>query len=171
LKTEGETIRSFLERDHHRLDQLLARPSGDLNNIDTEAFAEFRRGLLKHIGMEEKILLPAIQRLRGGEPLAIAAKLRLDHGAIAALLVPSPRGAVLRALKTVLAVHNRIEEGPDSVYAECDRLADSEAEELVRRLRATPEVRAAGHVDGPKVEAAARRSLARAGFDSTLLDS
>ena len=89
--TDGETIRSFLERDHARLDQLLARAGRDPENIDMEAFGEFRRGLLKHIGMEEKILLPAIQRLRCGEPLAIAAKLRLDHGAIAALLVPTPR--------------------------------------------------------------------------------
>ncbi|HEY9158591.1 hemerythrin domain-containing protein [Candidatus Binatus sp.] len=169
--TDGETIRSFLERDHARLDQLLARAGRDLENIDMKAFGEFRRGLLKHIGMEEKILLPAMQRLRCGEPLAIAAKLRLDHGAIAALLVPMPRGAVLRALKTVLATHNRIEEGPDGVYAECDRIADTESEALVRCLRAAPEVPAAAHVDGPKVESAARRALARAGFDAALLDS
>jgi len=136
-----------------------------------ETFGEFRRGLLKHIGMEEKILLPAIQRLRGGEPLAIAARLRLDHGAIAALLVPTPRGAVLRTLKTVLATHNRVEEGPDGVYAECDRIADTESEALVRCLRAAPEVPAAAHVDGPKVESSARRALARAGFDASLLDS
>jgi Hemerythrin HHE cation binding domain len=171
LNTEGETIRSFLERDHQRLDQLLDRASGDLDNIDMEAFGEFRRELLKHIGMEEKILLPAIQQLRGGEPLPIAARLRLDHGAVAALLVPTPRVALLRALKSVLAVHNRIEEGQDGVYAECDRIADTDSEAIVGRLRAAPEVPAAAHVDGPKVEAAARRSLARAGFDSMLLDS
>jgi len=87
LNTEGETIRSSLEHDHQRLDRLLARASGDLDNIDMEAFGEFRRGLLKHVGMEEKILLPAIQQLRGGEPLPIASRLRLDHGAIAALLL------------------------------------------------------------------------------------
>jgi hypothetical protein len=37
--------------------------------------------------MEEKVLLPFAQKKRGGEPLPIAAKLRLDHGALAALLV------------------------------------------------------------------------------------
>jgi hypothetical protein len=165
-----ETIRSFLERDHERLDQLLARASRDPANIDTDAFGEFRRGLLKHIGLEEKILLPAIQRLRGGEPLAIAARLRLDHGAIAMLLVPTPRGAVLRALKAVLAIHNRVEEGPDGVYAECERIAGADSEALAGRLRAAPEVPAAAHVDGPNVESSVRRSLARAGFDVTLLD-
>jgi hypothetical protein len=77
----------------------------------------------------------------------------------------------LRALKTVLATHNRIEEGPDGVYAECDRIADTESEALVRCLRAAPEVPAAAHVDSPKVESAARRVLARAGFDAALLDS
>ncbi len=168
---EGETIRSFLERDHERLDQLLARAGRDPANIDMAAFGEFRRGLLKHIGMEEKILLPAIQRLRCGEPLTVAARLRLDHGAIAALLVPTPRGAVLRALKTVLAIHNRVEEGPNGVYAECDRIADAESEALLRRLLAAPEVPAAAHVDGPRVESSARRALARAGFDAALLDS
>ncbi len=171
MNTEGATIRSFLERDHQRLDRLLARASGDLDNIDMEAFGEFRRGLLKHIGMEEKILLPAIQQLRGGEPLPIAARLRLDHGAIAALLVPTPRLAVLRALKSVMAVHNRIEERQDGVYAECDRIVDTDSEAILGRLRAAPEVPAAAHIDGPKAEAAARRSLARAGFDAMLLDS
>ena len=95
----------------------------------------------------------------------------MDHGAIAALLVPVPRGAVLRALKMVLAIHNRLEEGPDGVYAECDRIADTESKALVGRLRAAPEVPAAAHVDGPKVESAARRALTRAGFDGALLDS
>jgi hypothetical protein len=169
--TERDTIRSFLERDHARLDQLLARAGRDPGHLDIEAFAEFRRGLLKHIGMEEKILLPTIQRLRGGEPLAIAARLRLDHGAIAALLVPTPRSAVLRTLKTVLATHNRIEEGPDGLYSVCDRIADTESAALVTRLGAAPEVPAAAHVDSPRVESSARRALARAGFDAAILDS
>jgi Hemerythrin HHE cation binding domain len=169
--TERDTVRGFLERDHERLDQLLARAGVDLDNIDKEAFGEFRRGLLKHIGMEEKILLPAIQRLRGGEPLPIAARLRLDHGAIAALLVPTPRGAVLRTLKAVLAIHNRVEEGAEGVYAECDRVAGGESAALVTRLRAAPEVPAAAHVDSPRVESSARRALARAGFDPALLNS
>src|SRR5579863_1768560 len=132
--TNEETIRSFLERDHARLDQLLSRAAADPGNIDIEAFSECRRGLLKHIGIEEKILLPAIQRLRGGQPLAVAARLRLDHGAIAAMLVPAPRGAVLRALKTVLAIHNRVEEGADGVYADCDRVGAGESAALIERI-------------------------------------
>lgn len=42
----------------------------------------------------------------------MAAKLRLDHGALAALLVPTPTPAIIVAIHTVLAAHNSLEEGP-----------------------------------------------------------
>jgi hypothetical protein len=58
--------------------------------------------------MEEKILLPAAQRARGGEPLPVAARLRLDHGALAALLVPTPNPTILSALRGILARHNAL---------------------------------------------------------------
>jgi hypothetical protein len=35
--------------------------------IDAAAYAEFRTGLLNHIGMEEKILLPAAPQARGAQ--------------------------------------------------------------------------------------------------------
>jgi hypothetical protein len=131
--------------------------------------AEFRRGLLKHISMGEKILLPTVQALHHGEPLPIAAQLRLQHGAIAALLVPFPRPAVVNALRAVLAQHNAIEEGPDGVYAECDRIVGPKRAVLLNRLQVAAEVPVANHVDSEKVEASARRALARGGFDSSLL--
>ena len=166
--TEG-SICDYLTRDHDRLDRLLARAGANPDNLDRGSFAEFRRGLLKHIGMEEKILLPAIQAVRGGEPLPIAAKLRLQHGAIAALLVPSPRKAVLAALRAILEKHNALEEGPHGIYAECERIAGAGAGELLRRLADAPDVPAAAHVDSERVEASARRALKRAGFDPGLL--
>jgi hypothetical protein len=165
----AETIREYLEHDHRRLDHLLSCTGSDPSEIERGAFAEFRRGLLKHISMEEKILLPAVQALRHGEPLPIAAQLRLQHGAIAALLVPSPRSAVINALRAVIARHNAIEEGPDGVYAECDRIVGPEQVAVLVRLQAAAEVSVATHVDSEKVEASARRALARAGFDSNLL--
>lgn len=159
--TQGPIYR-LLADDHRRLEALLHRGAEE---HDATAYAEFRAGLLKHIGMEEKILLPTAQRLRGGEPLPIAAKLRLDHGAIAALLVPTPTPAIIAALRTILTVHNAIEEGPDGLYAQCERLAGNEADALLARLRAAPEVRVAAYSDGPKVMAATRRALLRAGYD------
>jgi iron-sulfur cluster repair protein YtfE (RIC family) len=55
--------------------------------IDLEYYHQFRTGILKHIKMEEKILFPAAQRANGNIPIPLAAKLRLDHGAITSLMV------------------------------------------------------------------------------------
>jgi len=98
-------------KDHGRLEGLLQAAVAQVGSVDQGAYDQFRAGLLRHIGMEEKILLPAAQRLRGGEPLPIAAKLRLDHGAIASLLMPPPSAAVIATICAVLKVHNTIEEG------------------------------------------------------------
>ena len=54
----GEIYR-YLTSDHARLDDALRRATSDADHIDRSAYAEFREGLLHHIGMEEKILLPA----------------------------------------------------------------------------------------------------------------
>ena len=85
----------FFADDHRRIEALLDRATAGPGPIDPVSFEEFRAGLLRHIGMEEKILLPAVQRARGGTPLPIARQLHLDHGAIAALLVPTPTPAVV----------------------------------------------------------------------------
>ena len=52
----------YLADDHARLDDALRRATRDSDRIDQTAYAEFREGLLRHIGMEEKILLPAASR-------------------------------------------------------------------------------------------------------------
>jgi hemerythrin HHE cation binding domain-containing protein len=155
----------LLVDDHARLDGLLARATAHGDEIAGAEFAAFRRGLLRHIGMEEKILLPAARRARGGVPLPEAARLRLDHGALAALLVPSPTPAVVTAIRAVLARHNPLEEGPDGVYATCERIVGEDAGALLAELRAAPEVPVAPHVDSQRVMESARRALARAGYD------
>jgi len=152
-------IARYLADDHMRLDALLTRGASD-----PAAFADFRKGLLRHIGMEEKILLPAAQRARGGEPLPAAARLRLDHGALAALLVPSPTRAIRAALRGILARHNALEEGTDGVYAACEQLAGDDGATLLASLRAFPEVSVNPHVDSELVENATRRALGRAGY-------
>jgi hypothetical protein len=119
--------------------------------------------------MEEKILLPAAQRARGGKPLAAAARLRLDHGALAALLVPSPTAAIGNAIRTILERHNAVEEGPEGVYEACERLAGSEAEGLLAALTSMPAVPVSRHADGALVFAALRRALTRAGYDPAAL--
>lgn len=158
-------IYRYLADDHARLDGLLQRATIHPDAIEPSAYAEFRAGLLKHIGMEEKILLPAAQRARGGTPLPIAAKLRLDHGALAALLVPKPTASIIAAIRAVLEAHNPIEEGPGGLYEQCEELAGAEADQILDALRNAPRVKVNPYNDGPTVIEATRRALAKAGYD------
>jgi hypothetical protein len=131
------SIADHLTRDHFRLDGLLAAATRR-EPMDLDAYAEFRRGLLRHIAIEEKILLPAAERARHGVPLEIAARLRLDHGAIAALLVPTPTRTVVATLRHILGRHNEVEEGPDGLYATCDRLLAADVAPLVAEMARYP---------------------------------
>jgi hypothetical protein len=138
-----------MQEDHARLDQL--RRSG--------AAWEFRGGLLRHIGIEERILLPDARKRRGGEPLRLAARLREDHSALATLLVPAPSKETEDAIDLILRPHNALEEGPGGVYAECDGLLGAEAEAIAVRLRAMPATPQRDHQDGPLVRAQVARVL------------
>ena len=159
-------IYRYLADDHERLDALLERAISDPANIDMSAYAQFRSGLLKHIGMEEKILLPAARRIRGGEPLPVAAKLRLDHGALTALLVPSPTASIIGVIRAILKAHNPID--PGGMYDQCEELAGAEFDAILRQLQEAPDVKVLPHVDTPFVMEAARRALARAGYQLEL---
>jgi hypothetical protein len=143
----------LLQQDHARLDELLRRADAG-PAIDADSFAAFRGGLLRHIAIEEKVVLPEARRLRGGEPLAIARQLRADHAALAALLVPSPTRDIIATVRKVLSEHNPLEEGPGGVYDACEALAGAELDALVVRARAVPEVRLARYFDGPRAFAA-----------------
>ena len=161
-------IHRYLADDHRRLDGLLDRATADPENIDATAYAQFRAGLLKHIGMEEKVLFPAAQKRSGGEPLAVAPRLRLDHGALVALLVPPPTAPLVAAIRGILKLHNPIEENPGGLYDQCEEIVGSDVDEVLSRLQKFPEVKVLPHVDNAFVIAAARRALARAGHDFEL---
>lgn len=151
-------IGEFLLADHARLEELLARSvSGE--KIDAAIFEEFRAGLLRHIGIEEKILLPAAKQRRGGEGLPEARRLRIEHSALASLLVPTPTLALAEEIRGLLTRHNPLEEGPDGVYAICDRLLADEAAALVERMRAAPAVPLMRHFDGPGTYRTAEEAL------------
>jgi hypothetical protein len=155
-------IQDLLSRDHDRLEELLEAVSGD-QRIDHERFHEFRAGLLRHIGMEEKILLPAAKRLRGGEALPAARQLRLDHAALAALLVPTPTPVIIGRLRALLHVHNGLEEGDEGVYARCEHLVGEEGDALLREMRSARPVKLAPYQDGPRALASIDRLLRAAG--------
>jgi hypothetical protein len=131
----------------------------DPDAFDRKAFEAFRGGLLRHIALEEKFLLPAARRARGGEPLPVARRLRVDRGAIASLLVPTPDAGIVGELRSILEPHNEVEEGPEGLYAICDDLLAPEAGSLLERIRSYPAVKMAPHADGPSVYRTAEGAL------------
>jgi hypothetical protein len=157
-------ISRYLEQDHARIEDALQRAANQGEEIEPTAYAEFRGALLRHIGMEEKILLPAARLAHGGKPLSQAAQLHLDHGALAALLVPTPTRAIVEAIRTILGRHNVIEEGLGGVYEQCEQLPGFDAEEILGRLQAAPPVAMAPHVDNGIAIESMRSALKRAGY-------
>lgn len=155
-------ITRFLSDDHDRLEALLARATASADSIDPGPYEEFRAGLLRHIGIEEKILTTAFRQ--GGPPDArfeeIARRLRIDHGAIAALLVPSPSHPLVAEIRSILEPHNAVEEGAEGLYARCDARLGAEAPALVERMRAYPPVPTMPHNDGPAAHRTAAEALA-----------
>jgi hypothetical protein len=143
-------IEDFMTAEHARIDQLLRASLCPDGSVAFGPYAQLRHDLLRHIAMEEKVLLRYAREKRGGEPLPIARQLRVDHGEIAKLLVPTPTAAIIESLRALLERHNRLEEGPGALYACCDALARSDAVTVVHRLRAVPEVPVAPHYDGPE---------------------
>jgi hypothetical protein len=145
------------------LEALFRSAVADRLKVDAPTYNRFRAGLLRHIGLEEKTLLPTLHRLQG-KAFPLAAKLRLDHGALAALLMPTPRASILAAIRAILSAHNLLEEGPDGLYEICDHLAESEVGSLVERLRAAPEVKVTAPSDNAAVMKTVCSALERAGY-------
>jgi hypothetical protein len=141
-------IERFMVEDHVRVDRLLDAATRD-GRIDEATYAKFRHDLLRHIAMEEKVLLPYARVQRRGAPLPLAVQLRADHGAIAKLLVRSPTPQIVDELRELLARHNVLEEGSDGLYAACDALAGDDAALVVERLGNQPNVPLAKYYDGP----------------------
>jgi len=149
--TEGPLHR-FFSADHRRLDALLRRSIADPPRVDLGPFGAFRAGILRHIGMEEKYLFVVAKAARGGRPLDLAARLRVDHGAIAALLVPTPTPAIVNDLLSVLVPHNRREEEAGGAYDASDEaLGLAEAERLAVELERFPEPPLKPYNDRPGV--------------------
>jgi hypothetical protein len=156
-------IADFLAADHDRLDELFEKARAV--PIDVDAYEAFRRGILRHVGMEELILIPAARRLSGAA-VALARRTRLDHAAITSLLIPNPTAKVLSALHAVLTPHNVMEEAADGLYEQCERALGAESAAVLAELRAAPGIPPAAHVDGPRVSRSIARALAEAGFTS-----
>lgn len=161
LMPANTPIHQFFTEDHRRLDALLDTPGA----VRMDLYHQFRTGLLKHIKMEEKILFPATQQANGGTPLPLAAKLRLEHGALTALMVTPPTPEVLRIVRSVLEQHDRTEEEQGGMYEACEKLTAGETGALLEALRQATEVPVHPHNETDKAFRAAKNALVRAGFD------
>lgn len=165
----NKPLHHFFTTDHRRLDELLERATEHPGQIRMEFYHAFRTGLLTHIKMEEKVLFPAAQEANGGVPLPIQGKLRLDHGALTALMVMPPTPALIKVILRVLEEHDRLEEEPGGMYDACEALAQDRTEEILEVLRQTTEVPVHPPNPSPKAVGAAKRALERAGLGGLAL--
>ncbi len=132
-------IREYMTADHARLDSL--RAAGD--------WWGFRGGLFRHIGLEEKILMPRVRDWPG------RARLREDHSLLVILLVPPPTPRITAVIEKLLLEHNRLEEDDDGLYACCESLGP----EVVERLKSAPPTPQRDYQDGPLVQKQIDRAL------------
>jgi len=156
-------IYKFFAEDHRRLEMLLEKAFSQPDKINDSDYAEFRGGLLRHIALEEKILLPSMQH--DGKPYAAAAQLRLDHGAIAALLVLPPSIAVKNVLQWILMQHNSREEGIPGLYHDCESAFVHSSDTILNKVHQYPDVPMMPYNITPRAMDAARRAVARAGYN------
>lgn len=155
----------FFEKDHRRIEALLDKATENPDEYQMDYYGRFRTGLLKHIKMEEKVLFPAAQRANGGIAVPLAAKLRLDHGALTLLMVVPPSPEMIKVLRHVLAAHDEAEEKAGGMYEICERLTGAETGALLAELEAVTEVPVQPHNEAAYALVAAKRALERAGFD------
>lgn len=124
----------------------LATPAG----VDLARFEQFRQALLHHIAVEEKVLLPALER-KLGHPTLMHEAMRKDHAGVAALCVPAPNRAWVEALQLQLEEHHRVEEGDHGFFALCDLWIADEAPAVLAAAREFPPLHLTPFNDGRRV--------------------
>ncbi len=150
-------LHRFLTRDHERLDALLQYT---IATGDAASYDEFRRGLLRHISIEERVLFPLLRARRG--VTEIEQQLHRDHAAISALLVPPPTPVELKQIASILESHNVFEEEAGGLYELMEELAGDELAEVMARAHAIPEVKTVANNDSPVVRSSIEQLLREA---------
>lgn len=158
-------IHHYLSQDHERLDQLLQKAFENPRQIDLEAYHQFRTGLLKHIKMEEKVLFPAARKANANEPIPLAAKLKLDHGALSALMLLPPSEEVRKAVTFILEKHDILEEQEGGMYDLCEKLTENETDEILAQLKAVTDVPVHPYNATENALQVTKNALQRAGYD------
>lgn len=158
-------LHQFFTKDHRRIEALLDKATENPNEIIMEHYQLFRTGLLTHIKMEENILFPAVLKANGNVSLPILPQLRLDHGALTALMVPPPTAGLIKVLRYILDKHDIAEEEQGGLYEICEHLTEGQTEDLLEQLRNITEVPVLKPNTASFVLDATKRALARAGYN------
>ena len=119
------SLHALLAQDHARLEALLTaalRPDG---TIDQESYVAFRGGLLRHIGIEERILFAELRSRSAMSELE--RQLHRDHAALAALLVPPPGATEIELIRAILGQHDRLEEEAGGLYERVELMVGEES--------------------------------------------
>lgn len=145
--TTFDTISDYFSWDHDRLDALLQSASNFVKDGTWvhawRVYAEFERGLDRHIRLEEEILFPVFEARTGntGPTTVMREEHKVIRGVLAVLAAAVGRADAagfqsgLAALDVVLPEHNAKEE--QVLYPMADRvLPDHERAALAARLQA-----------------------------------
>src|SRR3972149_2173677 len=106
----------YLPADHDRIDNFLQQALTESGDVNLDTYNGFRQGLLRHIGIEEKILIPALQPHLTERMKEILAQIRADHSVIVSLLVPPPSKGIITVMRMILNKHNTLEEENGGFY-------------------------------------------------------
>jgi len=98
------------------------------------------------------------------------ARLHVEHGAIAILLVTTPTRSVIATLKAILSVHNPLEESIGGVYETLDNLAGDETASLLEQFQNAPKVPVLPTRPLPEVIDHIKRTVAMAGYTFIEMD-
>jgi hypothetical protein len=154
-------LTGFLEQDHALLGARLRetlRPGGA---VDLPAFDVFRHGLLRHITIEERVLMPALLAALGHPPV-FQNGLRMDHAGFATLCVTTPCHEWVEDLADLLEHHQRVEEEPGGFYDLVDAYVADEGAVRAAIARLPP-LRLPPVESGPRVRELLARVLYEVG--------
>lgn len=140
------TIRDFMEQDHERVDRALMEFT-EIARSDParklELFRLLRAGLERHMGWEETVLFPCIERRSGMHMPGPSALVRFQHQQIKALLEKLSTQIIRRdqgteesqkALAALLSLHG--EEEKKVLYPWIDLcLCEEEQEEALEKMK------------------------------------
>jgi hypothetical protein len=159
---------NILASQHRSIEHLFLSSTTDPEAVDASMYDEFRSKLLRHIAIEENIVLPLLRKhLRGGFPMEL--QLRMEHDALAALCVLPPSPEVLYSMHSLLIRHDRLEEAHGTLYDLFDDCVRREPENIAEHIATFRQSATPRYINNPLALEYARRAIARAGYDQSEL--